>query len=77
MQHFRTYVVFTWKQQDSNLRPSTRQADALPAELCFQRIYYIISGRIYKHKIVLKQLKKNLKKMEHCHAILSSLQKAI
>ena len=28
-----------WKQQDSNLRPSTRQADALPAELCFQQQY--------------------------------------
>ena len=27
----------TWRQQDSNLRPSTRQADALPAELCLQR----------------------------------------
>lgn len=23
-----------WRQQDSNLRPSTRQADALPTELC-------------------------------------------
>ena len=25
-----------WRQQGSNLRPSTRQADALPAELCLR-----------------------------------------
>ena len=30
-----------WRQQDSNLRPSTRQADALPAELCLHKtIFY-------------------------------------
>ncbi len=27
-----------WRQQDSNLRPFTRQANALPAELCLRGI---------------------------------------
>ena len=28
-----------WRQQDSNLRPFTRQANALPAELCLHVLY--------------------------------------
>ena len=33
-----TAAYVFWRQQGSNLRPSTRQADALPAELCLQYI---------------------------------------
>lgn len=32
------FLYKKWRQQDSNLRPSTRQADALPAELCLHEM---------------------------------------
>ena len=45
------YILSQWRQQDSNLRPSTRQADALPAELCLHRM--IINDRNGIGKIIL------------------------
>lgn len=38
-----------WRQQDSNLRPSTRQADALPAELCLHTDIIRTAGINCKH----------------------------
>ena len=38
-------AVSPWRQQGSNLRPSTRQADALPAELYLHTAILIDRGK--------------------------------
>ena len=43
------HPVIKWRQQDSNLRPFTRQANALPAELCLHADILTKSRRNFKH----------------------------
>ena len=39
-------LLFTWRQQGSNLRPHACDACALPAELCLHCLYYHFFSKI-------------------------------